>query len=61
MHFPISVFPVPGGPNSNIPLGGLLKPVNISGRKIGQTTASLIIVFAYSNPAMSSQSTKKNE
>ena len=27
---PISVFPVPGGPNSRIPLGGPLNPVNRS-------------------------------
>lgn len=37
---PIIVFPVPGGPNSIIPFGGLLGPVNKSGRKAGQTTAS---------------------
>lgn len=46
MHLPIRVFPVPGGPNNSIPRGGFLSPVKISGRKIGHTTASLIIDFA---------------
>lgn len=46
MHFPIKVLPVPGGPKSNIPLGGLRNPVNMSGRSKGYTTASLIIDFA---------------
>ena len=27
---PISVFPVPGGPNNNNPLGGPRSPLNIS-------------------------------
>jgi len=27
MHFPMSVLPVPGGPNKRIHLGGLLNPV----------------------------------
>lgn len=34
MHRPINVFPVPGGPNSKIPLGGPRSPVKISGRKM---------------------------
>jgi len=34
--FAINVFPVPGGPKSNSPLGGALNPVNISGRSIGR-------------------------
>lgn len=37
---PINVFPVPGGPKSNIPLGGLRIPLNISGLKRGQITDS---------------------
>ena len=37
---PIIVFPVPGGPNNNIPFGGALNPVNRSGRSIGQTIIS---------------------
>lgn len=48
--------PVPGGPKSKIPLGGLRKPVNMSGLSKGYTTASFIIDFAYSNPAISFQS-----
>lgn len=35
IHFPIKVFPVPGGPNSRMPLGGLRRPVNMSGRRSG--------------------------
>lgn len=46
MHLPISVLPVPGGPKSKMPRGGRRKPVNISGRSKGYTTASLIIDFA---------------
>ena len=38
-----------------IPLGGALIPVKISGRSIGQIIISLIVFFANSNPAMSSQ------
>jgi hypothetical protein len=34
---PIIVFPVPGGPNSKIPLGGALSPLKISGLSMGQT------------------------
>lgn len=30
MHFPISVFPVPGGPNRRMPFGGPRSPVNMS-------------------------------
>ena len=30
MYIPISVFPVPGGPNNKIPLGGPRKPLKIS-------------------------------
>lgn len=40
ISLPINVFPVPGGPKSNIPLGGLRIPLNISGRKRGQITDS---------------------
>jgi hypothetical protein len=34
---PIIVFPVPGGPNKRIALGGARIPVKISGLSIGQT------------------------
>jgi hypothetical protein len=54
---PIIVLPVPGGPNNNMPLGGALKPVNISGRSIGQTIISLIKVLANYKPAISSHLT----
>jgi hypothetical protein len=40
MHFPIRVFPVPGGPNSKMPFGGRRKPVKISGLNNGHTTTS---------------------
>ena len=30
IHSPMSVFPVPGGPNSRIPFGGPRRPLNIS-------------------------------
>lgn len=30
MHLPMSVFPVPGGPNRRIPFGGPLSPVKRS-------------------------------
>lgn len=56
IHLPINVLPVPGGPNNSIPLGGLRKPVKISGRRRGYTTASLIIDLAYSKPEISLQS-----
>ena len=29
IHFPIRVFPVPGGPNNNRPFGGLLQFIKI--------------------------------
>ena len=29
-HIPMRVLPVPGGPNSRIPLGGPLRPLNMS-------------------------------
>jgi hypothetical protein len=50
---PIIVFPVPGGPNNKMPLGGDLIPVKISGRSMGQTIISLINFLANSNPAIS--------
>jgi hypothetical protein len=53
---PIKVFPVPGGPNNKIPFGALRSPTNISGFNRGNTTASMIIRFAYSKPAILSQS-----
>ena len=53
---PISVFPVPGGPNKRIPLGGERRPVNISGLSNGKTTISLTVFFTKSNPAISFQS-----
>ena len=33
-ELPINVFPVPGGPNNNNPLGGPLNPVNMSLKQI---------------------------
>jgi hypothetical protein len=57
MALPIIVLPVPGGPNSKIPLGGALNPVKISGLNIGHTIISLIKLFANSNPAISSHLT----
>jgi len=49
---PIIVFPVPGGPNNKMALGGALKPVKMSGLNIGQTIISWIIFFAKPNPAI---------
>ena len=37
---PIKVFPVPGGPKSKTPLGGALRPTNMSGLSIGHTIIS---------------------
>lgn len=37
---PINVFPVPGGPKSKMPLGGLRIPLKISGLRRGQITDS---------------------
>ncbi|KAJ6263750.1 LOW QUALITY PROTEIN: hypothetical protein Dda_2321 [Drechslerella dactyloides] len=51
------VFPVPGGPNSSMPLAGSRSPRNKSGRRNGYTTASLSANFATSSPAISSQCT----
>jgi hypothetical protein len=53
MARPIIVLPVPGGPNSKIPLGGARIPVKMSGLSIGQTIISLISFFAKSKPAIS--------
>lgn len=36
IHFPIKVFPVPGGPKSKTPFGTFLKPLNTSGFFNGQ-------------------------
>jgi hypothetical protein len=55
--FPSNVFPVPGGPNNIIPLGGARIPVNISGQSIGQIIISFIVFFANSRPAISFQVT----
>lgn len=44
---------IPGGPNRSKPFGGLLNPVKISGRCIGQTTISVIDLFASVKPAIS--------
>lgn len=51
---PNNVFPVPGGPYNNKPLGADLSPVKISGRFNGYIIASYIVRFANSNPAISS-------
>lgn len=53
MARPIIVLPVPGGPNSNMPLGGARMPVKISGRNIGHTIISFINFLAKSKPAIS--------
>ena len=57
MALPMSVLPVPGGPNNNMPLGTALRPVNNSGRCIGQMTISWILRFASARPATSSKVT----
>jgi len=44
--FASNVFPVPGGPYRRTPLGGALKPVKRSGRKLGKITASWSVCFA---------------
>ena len=46
------VFPLPGGPYINIPLGGALIPVNRSGLRLGKINISLIVSFISSKPAM---------
>ncbi len=55
--FANSVFPHPGGPNSNIPDQGFLAPLNNCGFAIGKTMASLKACLTCSKPAMSSQFT----
>lgn len=57
MARPIIVFPVPGGPNNSIPLGGALRPVKISGLSIGHTIISWMIFLANPNPAIWHHST----
>ena len=54
--FPIRVFPVPGGPKRSIPLiGAVSVPTRkMSGRSIGQITASYMHAFANTRPAISS-------
>ena len=47
------VLPVPGGPKKSTPLGGARRPENRSGRMCGSTTASWMVLFAYSSPEMS--------
>lgn len=37
---------------SKTPRGGCRNPVKMSGRRIGKTTASIIVFLAYSNPAI---------
>lgn len=49
------VFPVPGGPNNNIPCAGSLSPENRSGLRNGYTTASFNACLAPSKPATSLQ------
>ncbi len=49
-----SVFPVPGGPKSNTPFGGLvLMLLNASANFIGHSTASISSCFAASRPPTS--------
>lgn len=50
--FPIIVFPVPGGPNRRMALGGARRPVKISGLSMGQTIISWMIFLAKPKPAM---------
>jgi hypothetical protein len=50
---PKSVFPVPGGPNKRMPLGGARRPVKMSGLNNGNTTTSLTIFFTNFKPATS--------
>lgn len=45
--------PVPGGPYNKIPFHGLILPVNRTGKRIGNITASCNVLFACSNPATS--------
>mmetsp|Transcript_2080 Transcript_2080/g.8055 ORF Transcript_2080/g.8055 Transcript_2080/m.8055 type:complete len:237 (-) Transcript_2080:2073-2783(-) len=54
---PISVLPVPGGPNSNKPRGTLRAPRNSSGFNKGHTASSCTAALACSSPAMESHST----
>mmetsp|Transcript_39086 Transcript_39086/g.92566 ORF Transcript_39086/g.92566 Transcript_39086/m.92566 type:complete len:388 (-) Transcript_39086:782-1945(-) len=58
---PISVFPVPGGPKSNNPLGGARAPLNMCGFIMGHTTISCTSCFAWNCPAMSSQCRSPSE
>ena len=51
------VFPVPGGPNMQIPFHGLLIPLKYSGIKIGSRTASYKSFFVSERPAISSKLT----
>ena len=52
---PSRVLPVPGGPKNIMPRGGALIPLKISGRSMGQMMISLMVFFANSRPAISSQ------
>jgi hypothetical protein len=51
MALPMSVLPVPGGPNSSSPLGGARAPVNSDGFCIGHTTSSCTSALACCCPA----------
>mmetsp|Transcript_31891 Transcript_31891/g.73267 ORF Transcript_31891/g.73267 Transcript_31891/m.73267 type:complete len:418 (-) Transcript_31891:59-1312(-) len=51
--FPMSVLPVPGGPNRSRPFGPRRKPVKRSGRFMGQQTSSCTVCLASSKPAIS--------
>mmetsp|Transcript_72691 Transcript_72691/g.199398 ORF Transcript_72691/g.199398 Transcript_72691/m.199398 type:complete len:233 (-) Transcript_72691:1658-2356(-) len=53
----ISVLPVPGGPKSSRPLGGVRAPLKMSGRFSGSTVISRTLCLAKSRPAMASQPT----
>ena len=48
---------MPGGPKRRRPFGGRLIPLKRSGRINGHMIISLIVFFANSSPAMSSQLT----
>ena len=48
-HFPIRVFPVPGGPNSSTPRGGARRPVNRSLNKLKRCSDLVKSKYEYEN------------
>jgi hypothetical protein len=57
MALPMSVLPVPGGPNSSNPLGSCRSPEYKCGFSTGHTTSSSMHSLANSSPEMSSNVT----